>query len=574
MLDRLIRGSIRNRLAVVALAAGLLAVGGWVALRMPVDVFPDLTAPTVTVLTEAHGMAPEEVELLVTFPIETAVNGATAVRRVRSSTSQGISIVWVEFDWGTDIFRARQTVSEKLQLVASALPPDVGPPVLAPVTSIMGEVLLVAVTGDERVTPMEMRTVADWTIRRRLLAVPGVAQVIPLGGDVRQYQVHVHPDRLAAHGVTLTDVVRTAGGSNLNASGGLVAEGGQEYLLRGIGRAGSLEEIGATVVARRAGGAVLIRDVADVEVGPAVRIGEGSANARPAVILSIQKQPETNTIELTERIDATLAAIAPTLPEGMSLNPGIFRQADFIGTAVENVLEALRDGAILVVAILFLFLWSGRTTFISVLAIPLSLVASVLVLSLLGITINTMTLGGMAIAIGALVDDAVIDVENVFRSCGRTRQRPEAERESATRWCSGGRRRSARQHRHRHPHHHRSSSCPSSSSAGSRGGCSVPWGSPTWWRSWPRWWWRVTVTPALASYLLPGSRAAEPGRGDLGGPEPQGGLYARVGWSPPCAFIGGCTVAGLPSAVLGAAALIPSLGRSFLPEFQEGTLVN
>jgi copper/silver efflux system protein len=569
MLDRLIRGSIRNRLAVVALAAGLLAVGGWVALRMPVDVFPDLTAPTVTVLTEAHGMAPEEVELLVTFPIETAVNGATAVRRVRSSTSQGISIVWVEFDWGTDIFRARQTVSEKLQLVASALPPDVGPPVLAPVTSIMGEVLLVAVTGDERVTPMEMRTVADWTIRRRLLAVPGVAQVIPLGGDVRQYQVHVHPDRLAAHGVTLTDVVRTAGGSNLNASGGLVAEGGQEYLLRGIGRAGSLEEIGATVVARRAGGAVLIRDVADVEVGPAVRIGEGSANARPAVILSIQKQPETNTIELTERIDATLAAIAPTLPEGMSLNPGIFRQADFIGTAVENVLEALRDGAILVVAILFLFLWSGRTTFISVLAIPLSLVASVLVLSLLGITINTMTLGGMAIAIGALVDDAVIDVENVFRRLRENRQRPEAERESADEVVFRGSKEI------------RASIVtatliisvvflPLFFLSGIEGRMLRPLGVAYVVAILASLVVALTVTPALASYLLPGSRALSRDE-ETWVVRNLKAVYARV--LEPALRFPAVVLGGAALLVLGAAALIPSLGRSFLPEFQEGTLV-
>ena len=569
MLDRLIRGSIRNRLSVIVLAAGLLVVGGWVALRMPVDVFPDLTAPTVTVLTEAHGMAPEEVELLVTFPLETAVNGATAVRRVRSSTSQGISIVWVEFDWGTDIFRARQTVSEKLQLVASTLPPDVGPPVLAPVTSIMGEVLLVAVTGDERVTPMEMRTEAEWTIRRRLLAVPGVAQVIPLGGDVRQYQVHVHPDRLAARGVTLADVVRTAGGSNLNASGGLVTEGGQEYLLRGIGRAGSLEEIGATMVARREGGAVLIRDVADVQVGPAVRIGEGSANAGPAVILSIQKQPDTNTIELTERIDATLAAIAPTLPEGMSLNPGIFRQADFIDTAVENVLEALRDGALLVVVILFLFLWSGRTTFISVLAIPLSLVASVLVLSLLGITINTMTLGGMAIAIGALVDDAVIDVENVFRRLRENRLLPEGEREPPDEVVFRGSKEI------------RASIVtatliisvvflPLFFLSGIEGRMLRPLGIAYVVAILASLLVALTVTPALASFLLPGSRGLARDR-ETWVVRNLTSAYARV--LGPALRFPTMVLGGAALLVLVAAALIPTLGRSFLPEFQEGTLV-
>ncbi len=428
MLERMIRWSIDNRFLVLVAAGLLLVAGTLTAIRMPVDVFPDLTAPTVTVLTEAHGMAPEEVETLVTFPIETAVNGATGVRRVRSATSQGISIVWVEFDWGTDIFRARQIVNEKLQLVASRLPGGVGNPTLAPISSIMGEIMLIAVTGDASVSPMDMRSMADWTIRRRLLAVPGVAQVIPLGGEVKQYQILVDPGRMAAFDVTLEDVLRAAEGSNVNASGGVFMDRGQEYLIRATGRVQSLDDIAQTVLAVRDATPVTIGDVAEVKIGPATRLGEGSANASRAVILTVQKQPKTNTLELTERIDQELADIERSLPPGMEINRGIFRQATFIETAVDNVMEALRDGAILVVLILFVFLWSFRTTFISVVAMPLSLITAVLALKMMDITINTMTLGGMAIAIGALVDDAVIVVENVFRRLRENHQMPRERR--------------------------------------------------------------------------------------------------------------------------------------------------
>ena len=431
MLDAVIRWSIRNRLLVAIASVLLLAAGVWTAARMPVDVFPDLTAPTVTVLTEAHGMAPEEVETLVTFPIETAVNGATGVRRVRSATSQGISIVWVEFDWGTDVFQARQTVNEKLQLVSGGLPEGVPPPVLAPISSIMGEIMLIGITGDRRVTPMQIRSAADWTVRRRLLAVPGVSQVVPIGGEVKQYQVLVSPERLRAYGVTLPEVLHAAESSNVNASGGVFMDRSQEYLIRGVGRVQGVEDISNTVVTTRSGVPVLIGDVADVRFGAAAKLGEASIDAQPAVVLSIQKQPATNTLELTERIDSTLAEIQETLPAGMRINHGVFRQASFIETAVDNVIEALRDGAILVVIILFAFLWSVRTTFISVLAIPLSLVVAIFAMKWLGITINTMTLGGMAIAIGALVDDAVIDVENVFRRLRENRHRPVAERQPA-----------------------------------------------------------------------------------------------------------------------------------------------
>lgn len=569
MLDGIIRWSLHNRLLVVVAAAMLLVSGLYTAARMPVDVFPDLTAPTVTVLTEAHGMAPEEVETLVTFRIETSVNGATGVRRVRSSTAQGISIVWVEFDWGTDIFQARQIVAEKLQLVVNQLPDGVPPPVLAPISSIMGEILLVAVTGDETVTPMEIRSVADWTLRQRLLAVPGVSQVIPIGGEVKEYQVLVSPEKLPLYGISLDQVVRAAAASNANASGGVFMDRSQEYQIRGIGRVQSVEDIARTVVTTRNGVPILIQDVAEVRIGAAVKLGEASLNARPAAILSVQKQPDTNTLELTERIDSTLAGIQRTLPAGMTLHGGVFRQADFIETAVDNVVEALRDGAILVVVILFLFLWSMRTTFISVVAIPLSLVVAVFVLKALGITINTMTLGGMAIAVGTLVDDAVIDVENVFRRLRENGQRPSDERQPALEVIYHGSKEI------------RSSIVtatliiclvfiPLFFLSGVEGRMLQPLGVAYIIANLTSLVVALTLTPALCMYLLPGAKAIRR--------EEESWLVRRLKevygkvLNPtirhPGAVIGGSAVA-----VLAALAMVPSLGRAFLPEFQEGTLV-
>lgn len=413
MLNKLIGWSLKNRVMVLAAATLALIAGGWIAYRMPVDVFPDLTAPTVTILTEAHGMAPEEVEALVSFPIETAVNGATGVRRVRSSTAQGISVVWVEFDWGMEIFRARQIVSEKLQTVASGLPTGVSAPLLAPVSSVMGEIMMIGLSGTQ--SPQDLRTVADWTIRRRLLAVPGVAQVIPIGGEVRQYQVLPDPARMMSASVTLEEILRAAEGSNENASGGVYMAQGQEYMIRGIGRVQSVDDIAKTVVAVRGGIPVLLGQVADVRIGGAPKYGDASVNAKPAVVLAVQKQPGANTLELTNRIESELAGMQRTLPRGMKIHSDLFRQADFISIAIENVIAALRDGAVFVVIILFLFLWNLRATAISIVAIPLSLVVAIFAMKWLGITINTMSLGGMAIAIGALVDDAIIDVENVFR---------------------------------------------------------------------------------------------------------------------------------------------------------------
>ncbi|HVG54246.1 MAG TPA: efflux RND transporter permease subunit [Vicinamibacterales bacterium] len=429
-MKRLIQWSIDHHWLVIALSALLLAAGAWTARGMPVDVFPDLTAPTVTILAEGHGMAPEEMESLVTFPIETAINGASGVRRVRSATAVGVGVVWVEFDWGTDIYIARQLVAEKLALVSGSLPPQVERPVLAPISSIMGEILFFALSSDD-VDPLTMRTVADTVVRRRLLAVPGVSQVTPIGGAERQFQVVAHPDALRANNVSLNELLDAARGASDNASAGIFTEGPQEYVLQAIGRVRSTEEIGESVVAVRGARSVLVRDVAEVREGAALKRGEGSRNGKPAVVIGVQKQPGANTIEVTRRLDSELDALQRDLPRGITIDRRIFRQADFIEVAVNNVVNALRDGGILVVAVVLVFLANLRAGAITLTAIPLSLAAAVLVLRGFGATINTMTLGGLAIAIGALVDDAIIDVENVVRRLRENAAKPEADRQPA-----------------------------------------------------------------------------------------------------------------------------------------------
>ncbi len=438
MINALIRWSLHNRAAVLAIAALLCAYGGYTALRMPVDVFPDLTAPTVTVITEAHGMAPTEVESQVTFPIEAALNGASGVRRVRSSTAVGISIVWVEFEWGTDIYAARQVVSEKVSLVAGELPPEIDRPILAPVSSIMGEILFLSLTSeagpDGRPVHdgIELRNKAETVLRRRLLAVPGVSQVTPIGGGVKQYQVILSPERLRAHAVSIEEVSRALSTSNENVSAGFLNDRGSEYLVQGVGRLRTTDDIGQTVVSVEGRVPIRVMDLVEpggVRVGEEPKRGEGSANTRAAVILGVQKQPGSNTLELTKALDVVLDdVIAKDLPEGMKIDKHIFRQSDFIEIAVQNVVHALRDGGFLVVVIVLVFLANFRATLITLTAIPLSLVTAVLVLSAFGATINTMTLGGMAIAIGALVDDAIIDVENVFRRLRENAALPESER--------------------------------------------------------------------------------------------------------------------------------------------------
>jgi CzcA family heavy metal efflux pump len=426
-MKRIIQWSIDHHWIVIGLSLLLFAAGAWTARRMPVDVFPDLTAPTVTILAEGHGMAPEEMESLVTFPIESAINGASGVRRVRSATAVGIAVVWVEFDWGTDIFMARQLVSEKLSLVSDTLPPQVDRPILAPVSSIMGEILFFAIssTTDD---PLELRTIADTTIRRRLLAVPGVSQVTPIGGAERQFQVIAHPDGLRANNVSLTELLSAVRGASQNTSAGIYTEGAQEYVLEAIGRVRTVQDIGETVVALRGDRSVLVRDVADVREGAAFKRGEGSRSGKPAVIVGVQKQPGANTIEVTARLDRELDVLQQELPQGMTIDRRIFRQSDFIEVAIDNVLAALRDGGILVVIVVVLFLANLRAAAITLTAMPLSLAAAVLALRAFDASINTMTLGGMAIAIGALVDDAIIDVENVVRRLRENQRKPDGER--------------------------------------------------------------------------------------------------------------------------------------------------
>ena len=414
MIDALISWSLRNRAAVLVAAGLLLVLGSYTAIKMPVDVFPDLTAPTVTVITEARGMAPSEVESQVTFPIEAAVNGASGVRRVRSATAVGLSIVWIEFGWGTDIYAARQIVSEKVNVAAGELPPEVDRPVLAPVSSIMGEILFISLTSDKH-TPIELRTTADSVIRRRILSVPGVSQVTPIGGGVKQFQVILSPAKLQAHGVSLSQVTRALSEGNENVSAGFINDRSSEWLITGVGRVRSLDDIAETVVVATNGIPTRVADLGSVLIGEEPKRGEGSTRTKPAVILGIQKQPGANTLMLTKQLDEVLDDISSKLPAGMVVDKRIFRQADFIEIAIHNVMGALRDGGLLVVIIILLFLANLRATFITLTAIPLSLVVTVLVMKAFGATMNTMTLGGMAIAIGALVDDAVILVENVFR---------------------------------------------------------------------------------------------------------------------------------------------------------------
>jgi CzcA family heavy metal efflux pump len=427
MIDGLIRWSLSNRIVVVALATAFLIWGSWTATRIPLDVLPDLTAPTVTILAEAPGMDPLEIESLVTFPIESALNGAAGVRRVRSATAVGVAILWVEFDWGQDITRARQTVAEKLTLVSGALPPNVEAPFLAPVSSIMGEVLFIDLESDQH-SPLELRTVAETVVRRRLLAVPGVSQVIATGGERKQYEVVLDPARLTAQQVTVDDVERALTKANQNATAGFQVAQGQEYLVRGVGRLSDADAIEAVTVKATDAAPVLVRDVGTVREGTAVKRGEGSHNARPAVIVGIQKQPAVNTLELTERIDATLDDIQRSLPQGMVIHRDLFRQADFIEQSLRNLFTAFVEGAGLVIVVVVVFLMNVRAALITLLALPLSLVAAVIAMDRFGLTINSMSLGGLAIAIGELVDDAIIDVENVVRRLRENAARPATER--------------------------------------------------------------------------------------------------------------------------------------------------
>ena len=568
LLDALIRWSLRNRLAVLAAAAVFLVWGGWVAARMPVDVLPDLTAPTVTVLVEGHGMAPTDVEALVTRPVEAALTGASGVRRVRSSTAVGIAVVWVDFDWGADPHRARQTVAEKLAAVAAALPDGVEPPVMAPRSSIMGEIMFVALQSSAH-TPLALRTAAETLVRRRVLATPGVAQVTVIGGARRQFEVLVDPARLADYGVALGAVEEALRRASRNTSAGFRRAGGQEYLIRGAGRARDADGIGATVVAARGTRPIRVRDVADVRVGEALRRGDGSRNGQPAVILGIHRQPDVNTLALTAELDRVLDEVRAGLPAGMQLDARLFRQADFIELALANLNGALRDGTLLVVLVTLVFLANLRAGAITLLAIPLSLLTAVAGLRLAGLSIDSMTLGGMAIAVGALVDDAIVDVENVARRLRENAGLPAAARRPALEVVYLASREI------------RASIVyatlvvmlvflPLFFLSGVEGRLLRPLGFAYLIALGASLVAALTVTPALCAYLLPGARRIREGR------EPALAAALRRGYGrllpgvlrrPELAL----AAAGLLFA--GALATAPRMGRAFLPAFNEGALV-
>ena len=427
-LNGIIHFSLKNRLIVLLGAALIVAGGLWSADRIDVDVFPDLTAPTVVIMSDARGMSAEEVERLVTFPVETAVNGAANVRRVRSSSMYGYSFVWVEFDWGMDVFRARQTVSEKLVTIGEQLPDGIVP-MLAPQSSVMGEIMFLGLQSET--TPMmELRDIADWVIKPAILATGGVSQVTVVGGDEKQYQVLADPLRMEAFGVTMEELEDACTSLSVNSEGGIVRDRGNEYALRGIARTTDLDELGATLVRISGSDPVCIRDVATIRTGAAVRLGTASMNAKPAVIISVSKQPDINTLKVTRAIERSVQDAAAALPSDITVDTHIFQQADFIQASVGNVGRALLEGALFVILILFLFLGNFRTTLISVIAIPVSLLATIIVLLALGMDINTMTLGGMCIAIGSLVDDAIIDVENVYKRLRQNHSKAPSERDS------------------------------------------------------------------------------------------------------------------------------------------------
>ena len=568
MLDALIRWSLHNRLAVLAGAAAFLVWGGYAALRMPVDVLPELNAPAVTVLVEGHGMAPADMEALVTFPIEAALNGASGVRRVRSATAVGVAVIWLDFDWGADVHRARQTVAEKLATAATTLPDGVDPPVLAPRTSIMGEIMFVALESAAH-TPRDLRTTADTLVRRRLLATPGVAQVTVTGGERRQFETRVDPGRLAAYGVALSEVEEALRRASRNTSAGFRQAGGQEYLIQGAARARGVDGIGATVITTHETRPIRVRDVADVRVGTALKRGDGSRNGQPAVILGIHRQPDANTLALTRDLDRVLDEVQADLPAGMQLDTRLFRQADFIELALANLNGALRDSTLVVVAVTLLLLANLRAGAITLLAIPLSLLAAVAGLRLAGLSINSMTLGGMAIAVGALVDDAIVDVENVARRLRENAALPEAVRRPVLEVV------------YRASREIRASIVfatlivmlvflPLFALAGVEGRLLQPLGLAYLIALAASLVVALTVTPALCAYLLPGARRIRAGR------EPLLASALRRGYErllPGVLQRPGLVLAVAGLLLAGALATVPRLGRAFLPAFNEGALV-
>ncbi|MBI4966488.1 MAG: efflux RND transporter permease subunit [Rhodospirillales bacterium] len=564
MFDRIIEFSLRHRLFVLAFALVLLIYGGLALVRLPVDIFPDLNRPTVTIMTEAAGLAPEEVEVLVTRPIETAMNGAPGVTRVRSNSGIGLSIVFVEFDWGTEIYRNRQLVSERLGTAREQLPADLSP-VMGPVSSIMGEIMLVGMRSETgATTPMEVRTLADWVIRPRLLSIPGIAQVIPIGGEVKQYQVLVSPSRLSAFGLSYEDLSKALAGFAKNTTGGFLEQRTSEFLIRNLGQTVEVDDLKNTVIAWQKGAPITVGQVADVRIGAGVKRGDASVNAKPAVIMAVQKQPGANTVTLTRAVEAAIEELSRSLPADVKANHILFKQADFIERAIANVEEALRDGAILVTLVLFAFLMNMRTTFISLTAIPLSIVATALVFQAMGLSINTMTLGGLAVAIGELVDDAVVGVENILR-----RLRENAKRPSPRPVAEVIRRASTEV---------RNSIVyatiivvlvfiPLFALSGIEGRLFTPMGIAYIVSILASLVVSLTVTPVLSYYLLPRAKAIAHGDAWLVR-KLKAGDRRLLDWSfdHPKAVI-------IPTLVLVliAAASIPFLGRAFLPSFNEGT---
>jgi len=566
MLDAIIKWSLHNRLLVVAISALVLVWGTYVALNLPVDVFPDLNKPTVTILTEAEGLAPEEVETLVTFPIETLMNGAPGVTRVRSQSGIGLSIVYVEFEWGTDIYVDRQLVAEKLNLAREQLPEGITP-TMGPISSIMGEIMLVSVrskTGETNAR--DVRTLADWTIRPRLMTIPGVAQVINIGGGVKQYQALVSPGRLRQFGITIEDVAAALEKSNVNTTGGFVDAQSQEYLIRNLARFYSLDELKNTVVAYRNNTAIKLGDVAAVEFGPKIKRGDAGTDGVPAVIMSVQKQPGASTIEITRKVDAAIKELQTTMPADVEINPALFRQANFIEASIDNVVEALRDGAILVVVVLFLFLLNFRTTAITLTAIPLSFIITFLVFRALGVSINTMTLGGLAVAIGELVDDSIVDIENIFRRLRENRQLPRPKPPLRVIYEASLEIRSSIVYA---TFIVALVFIPLFALTGVEGRLLAPLGLAYITALVASLIISLTVTPVLASYLLPQMKSMAHDR--------EGFLVRflkkwderilRRALRHPWAVIGGAT-----ALFLAAAATLPFVGTSFLPEFNEGTL--
>ena len=428
MLNKIISYSLHNRLLILFAAILLFFIGSYTAMKMEVDVFSDLNAPTVVIMTEAPGMAPEEVERLVTFPVETAVNGATDVRRVRSSSTTGFSVVWVEFNWGTDIYRARQITSEKLAVMSESLPANVGTPTLGPQSSILGEVMILGITSDST-SLQDLRTLADWVIRPRLLSTGGVAQVTVIGGEIKEYQILLDPARMKHYGIGLNEVMNTTRNMNQNANGGILYEFSNEYIVRGVVSTNHIDELSKAVVKTINGIPVLLEDIADIQIGnKAPKLGMASEKGKPAVLITVTKQPNTSTLELTEKLDQSVAELQKNLPADIHISTDVFRQSRFIDNSIDNIQKSLFEGSVFVIIVLFFFLMNLRTTVISLIALPLSLLVSILTLHFMGLTINTMSLGGMAIAIGSLVDDAIVDVENVYKRLRENRLLPENER--------------------------------------------------------------------------------------------------------------------------------------------------